>query len=192
MAKRSVNSQKRDQWTLEEIKNLISIINRNKIKEFDLEQGENKIRIVTQYQESAQPKQPLQNAMPPMVSMVPPSVMHGVPQPLPPPEAPKHEEKEKAKEEKPPPKEEKKKDEDENVVEVQSPMVGTFYRAPSPESPPYVQLGDHVNPDTVLCIVEAMKLMNEIKAEMSGTVVDILVENGQPVEYGQPMFKIKK
>ena len=94
--------------------------------------------------------------------------------------------------EKTPPVEEKKEEIDKNVVEITSPMVGTFYRSPSPESPPYVQIGDRVNSDTILCIVEAMKLINEIKAELCGTIVDILVENGQPVEYGQPMFKIRK
>ncbi|RJP60260.1 MAG: acetyl-CoA carboxylase biotin carboxyl carrier protein [Candidatus Auribacter fodinae] len=75
---------------------------------------------------------------------------------------------------------------------VVSPMVGTFYAAPSPESPPYVNKGQDVKPDDVVCIVEAMKVFNEIKCEISGTVVDILVENGAPVEFGQRMFKIKK
>lgn len=78
-----------------------------------------------------------------------------------------------------------------NWKAVVSPMVGTFYRAPSPDADPYVQPGDSVKADTVLCIVEAMKLMNEIKAEMSGVVRKILVENGQPVEFGQPMFYIE-
>jgi len=74
--------------------------------------------------------------------------------------------------------------------EVQSPMVGTFYRAPSPEAPLYVQTGDAVKPGKVLCIIEAMKLMNEIEAEISGKVVEILVENAQPVEFGQVLFRI--
>jgi acetyl-CoA carboxylase biotin carboxyl carrier protein len=72
-----------------------------------------------------------------------------------------------------------------------SPMVGTFYRAPAPDADPYVDVGDTVKADTVLCIVEAMKLMNEIKAEMAGVVRRILVETGQPVEFGQPMFLIE-
>lgn len=79
-----------------------------------------------------------------------------------------------------------------NIVEVQAPMVGTFYAAPSPDSAPYVKIGDHVEKGQTLCIVEAMKLMNEIKAEVSGTIVDILVENAEPVEYGQPIFLIEK
>lgn len=75
--------------------------------------------------------------------------------------------------------------------EFVSPMVGTFYRAGSPESPPYVTPGDKVGPDTVLCIIEAMKVMNEVKSELSGEVVDVLVENGEAVEYGQPLFHIR-
>ena len=71
---------------------------------------------------------------------------------------------------------------------ITSPIVGTFYRAPSPTAEPFVRLGSHVDPDTVVCIIEAMKLMNEIQAETSGEVVKIYVENGQPVEYGQPLL----
>ena len=80
---------------------------------------------------------------------------------------------------------------DENVQIIKSPIVGTFYRAPSPNSEPFARIGDHVEQDTVVCIIEAMKLMNEIQAEMTGEVVKIFVENGQPVEYGQPLFGIK-
>jgi acetyl-CoA carboxylase biotin carboxyl carrier protein len=75
---------------------------------------------------------------------------------------------------------------------ITSPIVGTFYRAPSPQAEVFVRAGSHVEPDTVVCIIEAMKLMNEIQAETTGTVVKIYVENGQPVEYGQPLFGIKK
>ena len=76
-------------------------------------------------------------------------------------------------------------------IEVKAPMVGTFYRAPSPESPPYVNVGDHVVPGQTLCIIEAMKIMNEIEAEVSGNISKILVENAKPVEYGQPLFIIE-
>ena len=72
-----------------------------------------------------------------------------------------------------------------------SPMVGTFYRSASPESEPFVQVGKRVNPDSTLCIIEAMKVMNEIKSEMTGEIVEILVENGEPVEFGQPLFLVK-
>ncbi|MCX8160252.1 MAG: acetyl-CoA carboxylase biotin carboxyl carrier protein [Candidatus Saccharicenans sp.] len=81
--------------------------------------------------------------------------------------------------------------EDKNIHYVTSPMVGTFYRAPSPTSPPFVDIGDTVKKGQTLCIVEAMKLMNEIECDVNGLVVDILVENGKPVEYGQKLFAIK-
>ncbi len=74
---------------------------------------------------------------------------------------------------------------------VKSPMVGTFYRSPSPENPSFVEVNAKVEEKTVVCIIEAMKIMNEIQAETKGTVVEILVENGQPVEYGQRLFKVK-
>ena len=75
--------------------------------------------------------------------------------------------------------------------EIKSPMIGTFYRAPSPESDDYVQVGDHVNADSVVCIVEAMKVMNEIKVEISGVITEIVAENASAVEYGQPLFRVR-
>lgn len=78
-----------------------------------------------------------------------------------------------------------------NLVEVTAPIVGTFYAAPSPDAPPYVKVGDRVTPGTVLCIIEAMKLMNEIEAEVAGTIKEILVRNEEPVEYGQVLFRIE-
>ena len=75
--------------------------------------------------------------------------------------------------------------------EVVSPMVGTFYRAPSPDSAPYVQVGQDINKDTVVCLIEAMKVMNEIKAEVQGVIAEVLVENGTPVQFGQPLFRVK-
>ena len=80
---------------------------------------------------------------------------------------------------------------DSSAIQIKSPMVGTFYRAPSPGSKPYVDVGQKVKPGDVVCIVEAMKLMNEIKAEVSGVITDILVENGHPVEFGQGLFRIE-
>ena len=77
------------------------------------------------------------------------------------------------------------------VSYIKSPMVGTFYRSASPESPPFVEIGAKVEEKTVICIIEAMKIMNEIQAETKGTLIEILVENGQPVEYGQRLFKVK-
>lgn len=83
-------------------------------------------------------------------------------------------------------------EEDENIEEIVSPMVGTFYRKPSPESDPYVDVGDKVSSTTVVCIVEAMKLFNEIEAETTGEIVEVLVGDGELVEFGQPLFKVKK
>jgi len=78
-----------------------------------------------------------------------------------------------------------------NTLEIKSPMVGTFYAAPSPGAKPYVEIGTAVKPGDIVCIVEAMKLMNEIKAEVGGKVVQILVENGDPIEFGQILFAIE-
>lgn len=76
------------------------------------------------------------------------------------------------------------------LVDITSPMVGTFYRSPAPDEPPYVNVGDRIRSGQVVCIVEAMKLMNEVEAEVSGEVVEILVENAQPVEYGQVLMRV--
>ncbi|MGI8432037.1 MAG: acetyl-CoA carboxylase biotin carboxyl carrier protein, partial [Chthoniobacterales bacterium] len=75
--------------------------------------------------------------------------------------------------------------------EITSPMVGTFYRAASPESPFFVEIGKEVNPETVVCIIEAMKVMNEIKAEVSGVIAEVVAENGKPVQFGQALFKVR-
>jgi acetyl-CoA carboxylase biotin carboxyl carrier protein len=81
--------------------------------------------------------------------------------------------------------------EDEGLLHVRSPIVGTFYRSPNPDAEPFVKAGDMVEPGRVLCIIEAMKLMNEIEAEVSGEIVKIYVENGEPVEFGQALFGIR-
>ncbi len=82
--------------------------------------------------------------------------------------------------------------EDQNLHIIPSPIVGTFYRSPSPTAEPFVKIGTVVESDSIVCIIEAMKLMNEIQADASGEVVKIYVENGQPVEYGQPLFGIRR
>ena len=82
--------------------------------------------------------------------------------------------------------------EEPGVVYIKSPMVGTFYRSPSPESKAFVDIGARIEENTLVCIIEAMKIMNEIQAETKGALVEILVENGQPVEYGQRLFKLKQ
>jgi oxaloacetate decarboxylase alpha subunit len=77
------------------------------------------------------------------------------------------------------------------TAEIKAPMVGTFYRAPSPESPPYVEVGQVIEPGQVICIIEAMKLMNEIKSEIKGKVLEVIVDNAEPVEFGQPLFLVE-
>ncbi|MEO1093839.1 MAG: acetyl-CoA carboxylase biotin carboxyl carrier protein [Cyanobacteria bacterium J06638_28] len=80
---------------------------------------------------------------------------------------------------------------DSDLVEVTSPMVGTFYRSPAPDESPFVDVGDRIQTGQTVCIIEAMKLMNELEAEVSGEIVEILVENSQPVEFGQPLMRVK-
>lgn len=82
------------------------------------------------------------------------------------------------------------KEEDPSIAVIKSVMVGTFYMSPSPDAPPFIKVGDHVNPDTTVCIIEAMKVFNEIPAGVSGKIVSVIVENGDPVEYGQPLFRV--
>jgi acetyl-CoA carboxylase biotin carboxyl carrier protein len=92
----------------------------------------------------------------------------------------------------PAPKQKEAEAPDSNVVEIKSPMVGTFYRSPAPEADPYIQEGDIVTANQVLCLIEAMKLMNEIESEIRGRIIEIVAENGKPVEYDQVLFKIEK
>ena len=80
---------------------------------------------------------------------------------------------------------------DSNLLEITSPMVGTFYRSPAPEEPAFVDLGDRIQTGQTVCIIEAMKLMNELEAEVSGEIVEILVDNAQPVEFGQPLMRVR-
>ena len=80
---------------------------------------------------------------------------------------------------------------DQDLATIDSPMVGTFYAAPNPDSPPFVNVGDPIGPETVVCLVEAMKIFNEIKAECSGTIEKVMVSSGESVEFGQPMFKVR-
>ncbi|MBM3246729.1 MAG: acetyl-CoA carboxylase biotin carboxyl carrier protein [Candidatus Omnitrophica bacterium] len=79
----------------------------------------------------------------------------------------------------------------EKTVEIKAPMVGAFYRAPAPEAPPFVEVGQEIEPGQIICVIEAMKLMNEIKSEIKGKILEILVDNAEPVEFGQPMFLIE-
>ncbi|MCF6180414.1 acetyl-CoA carboxylase biotin carboxyl carrier protein [Lutibacter sp.] len=88
------------------------------------------------------------------------------------------------------PAEDSTKEENSKYIEITSPIIGTFYRKPSPDKPMFIEVGDNVNEDTIVCIVEAMKLFNEIESEVSGKIIKVLVEDGTPVEFGQPLFLV--
>ena len=150
---------------LPEIKKLIEMIERSPITEFELNDKDLKIRISKNG--SGMPAMPVMQAtMPaPLTAPAPVAVDSGTP-------APASEVRKAA------------------LTEIKSPMVGTFYRAPAPDAEPYVRIGDRVEPGKVLCIVEAMKLMNELECEIRGRVIEILVENAQPVEFGQVLFRV--
>ncbi|MFW5870472.1 MAG: acetyl-CoA carboxylase biotin carboxyl carrier protein [Candidatus Sumerlaeota bacterium] len=175
---------------LEELKELIEVMRKNKIREVNLDQDNSKVRIIAQHPPKKKTEQVSAPYPMPMPYYMPPQAGQGAPvsaapqaQPTSPPseaaapveEAPHVEQVE----------------EQVSGTEITSPMVGTFYSAPSPDAPPYAEVGTVVNEDSVLCIIEAMKLMNEIKAEMRGKVVKVLVENGKPVEFGQPLFIVE-
>lgn len=154
-----------------EIRELIRLLDETSVSELTVESGDSKLQIKKPDLGVAAAPAPAVAANPPVIQQAAPMVTQAPPAAAP----------EPAKEE-----------DDASVAMITSPMVGTFYRAPSPDAPPYVEEGSKVNAKTVVCIVEAMKLMNEIEAEVSGTVVEVLAENGQLVEYGQPLFKIKR
>ena len=148
---------------LKDIKAIIDLMKKNSITEFELEQQDSKLRL----------KRGLNGGSPvvqdsdtiPMASMAlpaPASSVH-VPAPM----------------------------ANTGEIDIKSPMIGTFYRSPSPESAAYIEIGSEVTPDSVVSIIEAMKVMNEIKAEVKGVITQILVENGKPVEFGQPLFKVR-
>jgi len=151
---------------IKEIKQIVDIMKRSSLTEFELEEKDFKIRICRKNGET----QTIVSSptMPPFpVSPQPPAGSAEAAG------AEKAEAKEEA------------------GTYIHSPMVGTFYAAPSPDSEPFVKVGDAVDPESVVCIVEAMKVMNEIKAEMSGKIAEILVQNGDSVEYNQPLFRIQ-
>jgi acetyl-CoA carboxylase biotin carboxyl carrier protein len=156
---------------LKKIKELIEIMKQNGLEELEIRQDDNKI-----YLKRSQP----QTAQGPTIASFPVMKQEFGPAPVtahdsaaagrPGASQPQH---------------------DENLVEIKSPIVGTFYAKPSPDSEPYVEVGSSVGSQTVVCIIEAMKVMNEIKAETSGTITDVFVTDGQAVEYGQVLFRVK-
>jgi len=149
---------------LKDIKAIIDLMKKNSITEFELERQDSKIRLKRGLNGGTPA---VQYDEPAIVGTAPVLPAVGVvpvamPQPVP-----------------------------TGEIDIKSPMIGTFYRAPSPEAGNYVEVGTEVNADTVVCIIEAMKVMNEIKSEVKGVVTQVLVENGKPVEFGQPLFKVR-
>jgi len=149
---------------LRKLKKLIDLVQESGIGEIEITEGEEKVRITRQ--SAAAPMRMAAPGMQPMgMQAMAPAAPAPAAAPAPPPEPKGH--------------------------ALKSPMVGTFYRAPSPGAPSFVEVGQTVSKGQTLCIIEAMKLLNEIESDVAGTVKAILVENGQPVEYGQPLFLIE-
>ncbi len=158
--------------TLNEVKELIELVAAKGFAEFEITQADFNLKIVAHVASiaaAAPTPQLVAQVAPvaPVITAMPAAAQQAAPEAAPPP-APQ-----------------------EKLHEIKSPIVGTFYRAPNPDSDPFVKVGDNVDRGTVLCIIEAMKLMNEIEAEEAGEIVKIYVENGQPVEYGQPLFGLR-
>ena len=149
---------------LKDIKAIIDLMKKNSIAEFEMEKQDFKIRLKRQTGAAPAPQYEEGSVQ----GYLPPGAALGMPTILPPPSGSSAGE-----------------------LEIKSPMIGTFYRAPSPEAANYCEIGTEVSADTVVCIIEAMKVMNEIKAEVRGIITQVLVENAKPVEFGQPMFKIR-
>jgi acetyl-CoA carboxylase biotin carboxyl carrier protein len=150
---------------LKDIKAIIDLMKKNSITEFELEQQDSKIRLkrgLNGGTPAVQNEEPVTGGSVPVLPAVAVAPVAAPPQPV-----------------------------ATGEIDIKSPMIGTFYRAPSPEAGNYVEVGTEVNADTVVCIIEAMKVMNEIKSEVKGVVTQVLVENGKPVEFGQPLFKVR-
>ncbi|MBG86116.1 MAG: acetyl-CoA carboxylase, biotin carboxyl carrier protein [Verrucomicrobiales bacterium] len=148
---------------LKEIKAIVDLMKKNSITEFELDKEQFKIKL--KRATASAPAQQVVEAAPAPAQLPAPAATPAAPTSAAPAAS------------------------DEN--EIKSPMIGTFYSAPSPDAAPYVEVGTEVGPDTVVCIIEAMKVMNEIKAEVRGVVTSMLVDNGKPVEFGQALFKVK-
>ena len=150
---------------LKEIKSIIDLMRKNSLSEFELEEKDFKIKLKRPISGSSGPAVTPMDA-PELTAYAPLSRQSGSSAPAP-------------------------VSSTTNDPEIKSPMIGTLYRTPSPAAAPYAEVGTEVGPETVVCIIEAMKVMNEIKAEARGVVTEVLIENGKPVEFGQPLFKIR-
>jgi len=169
-----------------EIQDLLRLINKLELTEFKMKDGEFELTVRTKEYSKVknQPQSAVQQSVIPVHTPVPP-MQSGFTQNAPVTPAPPQPKAEST----PAPKEEQKED-TANYVEIKSPIVGTFYRSSSPDKPPYVKVGDTVEKGSVVCIVEAMKLFNEIESEVSGKIVKVMVEDAQPVEYDQVLFLV--
>jgi acetyl-CoA carboxylase biotin carboxyl carrier protein len=150
---------------LKDIKAIIDLMKKNSVSEFELEKQDFKIRL----KRSPNGSGAAAYDDPPAVAYAPPPAVPGAPGAAPQLASPPAT----------------------SELDIKSPMIGTFYRAPSPEAAPYIEVGAEVNPETVVCIIEAMKVMNEIKAEAKGVITQALIENAKPVEFGQALFKLR-
>ena len=148
---------------LKDIKAIIDLMKKNSITEFELEQQDSKLRLKRGLNGGSPVVQDIDAT--PVLSALQPLSVAGMSAPAPVVNT--------------------------GEIDIKSPMIGTFYRSPSPESAAYIEIGSEVTPDSVVSIIEAMKVMNEIKAEVKGVITQILVENGKPVEFGQPLFKVR-
>jgi acetyl-CoA carboxylase biotin carboxyl carrier protein len=155
---------------IKDIENLIKFVQKSGVSEVSLEQKDFKITIKTHGHGKDMPVQyvPAQ-AIPTPLPAVPAAAAAPAPAAAPPPAA---------------------KTDDAKYITVKSPMIGTFYRSSSPDKPPFINVGDEIKPGKVICIIEAMKLFNEIESEVSGRIVKVLVDNATPVEYDQPLFLV--
>lgn len=168
-----------------DVQELIKLINKSNLSEFVMQDGDFKITIRTKnYEKGKRKANETQVVSVPQPQVLPVQSIASVPQqqPVIQQQAPKVEKKKASNE--------TKEEETSNYLEVKSPMVGTFYRSAAPEKPPFVKVGDTINAGDVVCIVEAMKLFNEIETEISGKIVKVLIEDAAPVEYDQVLFLV--
>lgn len=165
---------------IQEIRELIKLVDQSNLGEFEYEFEDSKIKMKKNVVSGEAAVQVVQQAKPAAVEVVqkPVAAVEAAPAAAKPAEKPAEPAKAPVADA-------------ENLHKIVSPMVGTFYQAPSPDSDPYVKVGDKVSNDSIVCIVEAMKLFNEIEAEINGEIVEVLVKDGQLVEYGQPLFLVK-
>ena len=161
------SASNQDIFDVRKIRRLVELMKEHDLSEIDLQQGEVRIQL----HRACGAQQPAMVAAPAAATHVPIAGRAGPPAP----------ESDLSQ-----PSEGKEK----GILLIKSPMVGTVYAAPDPDAPPFVKVGDHIGPETIICIVEAMKVFNQIPAEIAGRIIAVLAENGSPVEFGQPLFKV--